>query len=287
MTSPCYKSARKFIYSNARLLERHLFSFHFEKGSPTNVLNALKAYQHENGLFGYGLEPDKRASAAQPVDQAFAMEVLDAVQADGSQFLNICHALEKLSNEDGGLPFSHPSVATDPHAEWWACDDIQPSSINPTGIILSWLWKNRVTHPWMGDAEKFCWLALKDVPPTSCHSIFNALAFLSKNPNKERAAAELPRLKQLLRNATCFDPQAQGYVFTPLSFAPSPESAGAACYSEKELQPHLKFLADQQETDGGWPINWPALSDGVLSECRGVVTLRNLQILRAYGALEQ
>ena len=120
MLNPDFNRARDFIYSNARLIERHLFSFQFEDGAADMVERALSGYQHANRLFGFGLEPDKRASAPQPVDQAIAMEILDAMGASRGRFEAICVSLRHLTNADGGLPFSHQSVEAAPHAAWWA-----------------------------------------------------------------------------------------------------------------------------------------------------------------------
>lgn len=277
--------ARNFILANARVLERHLFAFEFDAGFARPVQRALEAYRHDSGLFGYGLEPDKRASEPQPVDQAIAMEVLTDIGADPAAFLSICDGLTFLSNADGGLPFSHPTVRAAPHAPWWACDAPQGSSINPTGVILSYLWRNGVSHPWMEAAEAVCWQGLERLDPKSCHSIQNALAFLAAHPDRVRAGQALQKLRDLVRGATCFDVAAEGYVFSPLIFAPSPESPAAGFYSEAELRAHLAALSAAQEEDGGWPINWPPISAGVLSECRGIVTLRSLRILREYGRL--
>ena len=286
MDHPNLAKARDYIYANARLLERHLFSYHFESGSAEPVRRALAAYQHGSGLYGYGLEPDKRATPPQPIDQAIAMELLDVIGAQPSEFLSICDALDDLTNPDGGLPFSHPSVETAPRAFWWACEEPQVSSINPTGVILSYLWKNGVSHPWMERAEAFCWDALTKLDATSAHSIQTALAFLASNPDTERAEQALQKLRKLLREATVFQPGADGYVFSPLHFAPSPASPAARFYTKDEIQPHLEALINQQQEDGGWPINWPAISEGVLVECRGTVTLRNLLILKAYDRLK-
>ncbi|WP_375551964.1 hypothetical protein [Rhodophyticola porphyridii] len=285
MPQPDVEKARNFIFCNARLLERHLFSFHFEGGPAEIVERALNAYRHQNGLFGFGLEPDKRASEPQPVDQAFAMEILDAIGASKSSFLSVCDALNELTNEDGGLPFSHPTVETAPHAPWWGCRETQSSSINPTGIILSFLWANGLSHPWMMRAEEFCWEALNGLEVTSFHSIQNGLTFLATHPDKQRAEAALSTFRDLVRASTCFDTDPEGYAFSPLIFAPSPNSPGASFFTHEEIQPHLQFMIDQQQDDGGWPINWPPISDGVHSECRGIVTLRNLNILKSYNSL--
>ena len=209
------KKARDFILLNARLIERHLFSFHFEKAPPQRVRAALTGYCHESGLYGFGLEPDKRATDPQPIDQAIALEILDTIEAKAECFISVCNGLSDLSNGDGGLPFSHPSVETAPHAFWWDCPQKQPSSINPTGIILSLLWKNTIHHPWMDQAETFCWDAINHIPEDSSHSLLNALAFLSQYPDQDHAYPFLQGLGEKIRTSTNLDPHAEGYVVSP------------------------------------------------------------------------
>jgi len=54
------QKAQDFIWCNARLIERYLFTLLFANGSREPVLAALRAYQNEDGGFGNALEPDKR-----------------------------------------------------------------------------------------------------------------------------------------------------------------------------------------------------------------------------------
>lgn len=75
--------ARRFFLTNTRLLERHLFHHLFEDGSREAVLQALLAYQTEANGFAYGLEPDKRTSNPQPIDQEQALSVLADSGPDG------------------------------------------------------------------------------------------------------------------------------------------------------------------------------------------------------------
>lgn len=283
MTQPNLSQARDFILANARLLDRHLFAFHFENAPARAVLAALLGYRHDSGLYAYGLEPDKRSAAPQPIDQATAMQVLTEIQADKAHFETICDGLDQLTAPDGGLPFSYPTVRDAPRAPWWDCAGAQPGSINPTGIILSYLWQNGVSHPWMQRAEAFCWAALETLAPNSAHSVETALAFLAHAPDRARADAALAGLAPVVRGAVSFDPDATGYVFSPLTLAPMPTSPAARFFTDAEIAPHLQKMVDTQQEDGGWPINWPPISPGVEAECRSIVTLRNLRTLRAYG----
>ena len=81
MTS-VFDHAETFIWSNARLLERRLFAYHFRGGARQAVLAALRAYQNEDGGFGQALEPDIRCPDSQPVPVQHALEIMDAVGAD-------------------------------------------------------------------------------------------------------------------------------------------------------------------------------------------------------------
>ena len=52
--------ARHFLKAEARPLDRALFEHRFEKAPAQVVLNALDAYQNEDGGFGRALEADLR-----------------------------------------------------------------------------------------------------------------------------------------------------------------------------------------------------------------------------------
>lgn len=41
-----FENARKFVYQNARPLDFARWKYHFEHGSPEEVLNILSAYPH-------------------------------------------------------------------------------------------------------------------------------------------------------------------------------------------------------------------------------------------------
>lgn len=276
-----FDDARAFVLTHGRLLDRLRFAALFEGGEAAPVLAALAAYRHPNGLYGHALEPDKRSPAPQPMDQWEAMRVLREQGAPDGAFLALCDALGPLTC-GGGLPFSHPSVTRAPHAPWWACTAPQPPSINPTGGMLAMLYERGLSHPWMGPAEALCWASLEALTE-GAHSLANALAFLEHAPDRPRAAAALPALHAMIRAATAFDPAAEGYIFSPLDFAPAPRADGL--YSAAELAPHLDRLTAAQQEDGGWPIHWPPLSPAIEAECRARRSIWALGVLRAYGRI--
>src|SRR5689334_15971212 len=122
--------AEEFVWSNARLLERRLFA-HLFKGAPAEpVRAALLAYQNQDGGFGNALEPDKRCTDSQPIDQEIAMRVLDDVGLDEAMARRMCDFLQTITTPEGGVPFVLPTVRSAPRAPWWNTDDDPPASLN-------------------------------------------------------------------------------------------------------------------------------------------------------------
>jgi len=115
---PTLERARQFFLKDARLLERHLFHYHFEGGARATVLRALLAYGTESGGFAYGLEPDKRSAKPQPIDQEQALRVLADIGPDEAVLARLLSFLPTITTPKGGLPFVLGSVADAPRAPW-------------------------------------------------------------------------------------------------------------------------------------------------------------------------
>lgn len=282
------ESAKTFILSNARLLERNLFAFLFQGGNRQKALSALQAYQNEDGGFGNALEPDKRTATSQPIDQEFALRVLDQIGFESSIALQICDFLETITT-DGGVPFVLPTVRDAPRADWWNTDtDKPPASINPTASISGLLHKYHIQHPWLARATEFCWGQLEGSPNISGNDLLCVLLFLEHVPDRDRAKQVFKQVstQMLTGGHIAYDPQASGYVFMPLDYAPSPNSLCRQLFDDVTIQTHLEALARRQQADGGWPISWNAISPACESENRGIVTIGALQTLKAYDYLK-
>lgn len=280
--------AQTFILNNARLLERNLFSFLFQDGDRQKVLSALLAYQNEDGGFGNALEPDKRTGTSQPIDQEFGLRVLDNISFDTTIALQICDFLETITT-DGGVPFVLPTVRDAPRAEWWNTDtDHPPASINPTASIAGLLHKNHIRHPWIERATEFCWQQIEHFQNISGNDLLCALLFLEDVPDRARAERAFEQISAYMLEGghIAYDPQASGYVFMPLDYAPSPHFMCRRLFDDATIRTHLVALTRRQQADGGWPISWTAVSPACELEYRGIVTVRALQTLKAYDYLK-
>ena len=176
-------SAQTFLLNNGRLLERHLFAYLFEDGPRAKVINALKAYQNEDGGFGNALEPDKRAPSSQPIDQESALRILDDVGLNGAVVEGLCDYLTTVTTDEGGVPFTLPSVQDAPHAPWWNTDESNPpASLNPTASIVGLLHKHSYMHPWLDRATTFCWERLESPGDLEVHTLLSVVVFLEHAP---------------------------------------------------------------------------------------------------------
>ena len=282
MPTNILESAQIFIWNNARLLERRLFSFLFEGGAGQSVITALSAYQNEDGGFGNALEPDKRTPSSQPIDQEFALRILDEVGFDAAVAEKVCEFLTTITTEEGGVPFALPSVRDAPRADWWNTEDDPPASINPTASIVGLLHRHKFQHAWVEKATEYCWRKIEGLRSESEHDLLCAAIFLENIPDRERAARLFQPIGEQIKKHTAFDPQAPGYTFKPLTWAPAPDSLCRSLFEDSQIDLHLKTLAAGQQADGGWPISWPAVSPACELEYRGVVTIHALKTLKAY-----
>ena len=289
-----FDRARAFIMSNARLLDRKRYEFHFEDGSAREVLDALRVYQNKDGGFGNALEPDMRCSESQPVFTEEALLLMDEVgEFDAGIIEGIASYLQGIQTaEDGGFPRVLSSVHSAPHAPWWGTANDQEACINPTGRILGLLYKQMAIpeitrEDWFHKAEEYVWRQLESAQSTDYHDLIQFISFLSHTPDRERAARHLDSLDHLLTapGAIERDPAAEGYVHKILDFAPQPDSYCAKFFTVDEIKFHLHALISQQQADGGWPIRWPPLSPANEMEWRGAVTVNRLLTLRAYEHL--
>jgi len=285
MSTNILDSAESFLWQNARLLERRLFSFLFKGGSRQRVITALSAYQNDDGGFGNALEPDKRTPSGQPIDQEFALRILDEVGFDAEIAENICDFLISIMTEEGGFLFVLPPARDARREEGGNKENNPPASINPTASIAGLLHKHKFRHAWLEKATEYSWRKIEALQNGSEHDLLCAAIFLENVPDRDRAEKIFQNIGEQIKERTAFDPTTPGYTFKPLTWAPVPGSICRRLFDDSQIDSHLKALAAGQQADGGWPISWPAISPACELEYRGVVTLGALKTLKAYGYL--
>lgn len=283
---PDLAAATDFVWRTARLLERRRFAYLFLDGEREAVVEALRPYQNPDGGFGNALEPDVRAPVSQPIPTWTALCILDEAEAFGDPMVaRACDYLLSISTAEGGVPYVLPSVRDYPRAPWWETEDQPPAALNPTAAIAALLHKHHVEHPWLVAATDYCWDKLDELDDTSAYEMRAVLPFLDFAPDRQRAERVFDRIgpKILEQHLVALSPAAGEDTHSPLDFAPTPTSLARRLFSDTLVEAHLDALASAQQEDGGWTINWLAWNPATTLEWRGVVTIRALVTLRAYG----
>ena len=290
------EKAGRFLWASGRVLEQRRFAFLFgDETAPAGVLTALDAYRAPDGGYAYGLEPDVRGPASQPVSMIAALRVLEETGALPGRAGPICDWLAEHTAADGGVPAVLPSLRPYPHPSWVPIPDEPVGELLPTGAIVAPLLRAGVEHPWLERAVDFCRHAVEGLRRTHPYEAEAAVAFLDAAPDRTWAIRQAVRLGETVREQriVLLDPArpqearlAPGYApgehHLPHDFAPHPDSLARAWFTDTELNRGLRHLAAGQQKDGGWPVRWAKWSPTTEVEARPSVTLAALLTLRAY-----
>jgi hypothetical protein len=272
--TPDFDAAAAFMAGHARVLDRRMFQRLFCDGAAGSVRHAVAAYRNSDGGFGYGLEPDCRATASQPAAVEMAMRMMDLADEWDSQLVgDAVDWLAAIAPAEGG------------DAPWWVPEDGHPASLIQTGQICGVLHARGFAHPWLDRATEVMWSRIDALTSPGGYEMFGVLSFLQHVPDRPRAAAAFARVGPLLTSCglVALDPDADGEAHSPLAFAPLPSSLARALFSEATIDAHLDHLAGSQREDGGWMFNWPSWSPAAEADWRGFLTVDALRVLRANG----
>jgi hypothetical protein len=285
-----FAAGDRFLLSQARLLERHLFAACFLGRPAARVAEALRGYQNEDGGFGHALEPDKRCPASLPVDVETAFQALATAGAvDHEMVARACDFLARVAEEagaGGAVPPAFPVIESFPRAAHWTEWTYEPG-LNPTAGLVGLLYQLGVDHPWRAAGAAYCWQQLEAGGlPGDAHAL-EILVFLEHVPDRQRAGQHAAQLALDLASIPLFhlDPDTPGYGLSPLDVAPLATSRWRRLFTDAQIDAHLDRLQKDQQADGGWPITWEPPSQAAVSEWRGIVTLGALRTLTSYGRL--
>jgi hypothetical protein len=293
-------SAADFMAAHARLLDRRRFDLLFgdgaDDGDPTAVLAAVEAYRNPDGGYGWGLEPDLRSRTSQPGGALHALEAFgDIAPATTERARQLCDWLDSVALPDGGLPFALSVPDPAGCAPFWASADATTSSLQITAVVA--VAAHRVAehdaavagHPWLARATNFCFAAIRDLgaEPHALELAFAVRLLDAAHPTHAEALELLDRLRRHI------PPDGLVHVaggteeefMRPLDFSPVPGRPARGLFAPETIDSELQRLADEQQPDGGWPVDFASYSPAATLEWRGHRTVEVLGVLRDNAAL--
>ena len=95
-------AAERFVFANARVLDRHRLAAFLHGASVTPVVQSLRAYRNPDGGFGHALEPDVRAPESEPAATLHALEVLAEIgRLDDPMVADAAAWIGRIADADG------------------------------------------------------------------------------------------------------------------------------------------------------------------------------------------
>jgi hypothetical protein len=275
-------AAETFIWSAARLVDRHRYAMLFEGVSADPVLAALSGYRNLDGGFGHALEPDLRCPGSQPAATLYGLEMLhEAGRLDSDLALGARAWIASIAAADGGIPNALPGFEPYPHSPWWSA---APGSFLTFALAAVLHAGGTSGDEWLDRATEWCWREVDRAPRPAGYWLKFASAFLDAVRDEDRAHAAIASLKSRV------DPGAlapaggtEGETLRPLDLSPRPGSRSRSLVSHDAVEAHLDAVEAEQREDGGWMFDWLAWSPEQTTAWRGIVTIRALTWLRDNG----
>lgn len=290
-----YQNARDFILTNARMIERRLFHYHFEQGDATGVFHAVYAYRNPDGGFGHGMEPDTASPESQPLFTVMALENLEEAGLLSQALLlqDFMPYIERITTPKGGIPWMFRPKGNYPCEEHFKTIK-EWAALSTTAPLLGLLEKYKVAHPWMEKAEAFVWEEIQRIKEKHvfCHLCTpRRLTFLQHTKDREKATKAIEDLKGWIMEdgVLCHNPKVEGWGLYgkphSLMYAPAPDSLLSPIFSAAQIEKDLDGLIAMQQEDGRWDT-WYGISEGMKLEWAGIQTLWTLRVLNHYGRIE-
>ena len=291
-----YLKARDFILTNARVIERRLFQFHFENDNPKGVFHSVYAYRNSDGGFGHGMEPDTASPESQPLFSIMALETLDEVRYLTKEIIlnDFMTYFESVTTEKGGIPWMFRPKSEYPCEEHFKTVK-EWAALSTTAPLLGFLEKYRIDIPWMKKAEQFVWSEFERIQDKHafCYlCVPRWLTFLEYTKNRNKAEKTINDLKNWISNngIICEDKADNGWGLYgkphSLNYATSPNSVLFSIFTKETLESDLETLISKQKEDGRWDT-WYGISEGTKLEWAGIQTLSVLKTLKNYDRIEE
>jgi hypothetical protein len=297
-----FERAKNYLYTNGRILDQRRYEYHFEGGSHAAVVEALAAFQNEDGGFGRGLEPDLRTMASSVIATSTAFGILREIGASARKpavQLGVQYLLDTYDKEKGVWPIIPPEVEDAPHAWWWSYEDSEKNFggflVNPRAAVAGHLqhYSSLVRPDFLAKVKTAVLEHLNTLLGTISVYDFECYLGLAEADGlpEDEEKQIVKKLAQLLPDSLQTDREkwlSEGGI-TPLVAAPRPDSVLSDVVDNELVQANLNVEIEAQLEDGSWPLGWDwspidqAAWNAAERDWKGYIIVNKLRMFRAYG----
>lgn len=299
-----FEKITKFIYENARELDKKLYFFYFHNGSQSDVIESLKKYQNSDGGFGHGLESDFRTPSSSAIATSLAIQYMEKIgtSKENEVLKNAMNYFSSSFSEEQGKWKPVPiNVNSFPHAPWWHLDRktglcaIDQSWENPTVEILGYLLK----YPNNFSNSRLEKLMLKTISMVlgyekkmeSEHSLYCYLSFYSHTSEETKTKIK-SKLSELILGTVNTNPSdwETKYVPRPLQFVDDPNSPFYPLLVHP-IEQNIDLLIRAIDSNEAWFPTWKWTDyedewQKARVEWAGKIAVENLAILKRFSKIE-
>ncbi len=307
-----YLKIEELIYSRARDLEIALFQHYMDNEDKLMAVHALTIYQNRDGGFGHGLEPDSLNPNSSGIQTQYALTILKELGCDHSNLDEVTeyvvyralhYVFHYAIDDNGYIPATIPTNNDFPCASWWKHNEEtykKEWAYNPTAYLYALgLWFTNPAHKYFKriikllpsclnhffDCEKInkyelrCYIELYDV-------------LLKKNIMPELHKKLENKINQEIDNLIVADLKNWGTndCVMPLDLLVYDYLINSE-ERKRLVEKNLDFLLTSRG-EGMWDINWTWCNEYQEFELqkikwRGVITVKNLTLLKKYKRIEE
>ena len=252
-----HSAAENFIWSAARLVDRHRYNMLFGDGAAGPVVEALRGYRNPDGGFGHALEPDLRCPDSQPAPTLYALEMLsEAGAADGALARDARGWIARVAEPDGGIPSVLTGFEDYPHAPWFQPG---PGSVLTLALAATLHAGGVTDDAWLDRATNWCWRSIEKAEQPGGYWLKYACAFLDAVPDEQRARAAIASLTARVDTSTVAPVGGvEGEALRPLDLSPAHAAGHVACSARTRSKlTSTPSSPSSSKTAAGCSTGWP------------------------------
>lgn len=293
------KAIYRYLTANARPVDVALHNFHFNNGPQQAVIEALVAYQNEDGGFGKGIEPDFQLPDSSSLGTTLAFQYLAKLEKPETTDLvrgGITYLLQTYDHQKNSWGIVPKKVNTYPHAPWWDYERSQQGFGwgNPGAEILGYLLRyralvqdtalvNTIAQRALGRLNELTEQEEPDFHELLCY------VRLYQQADQELQTQIYQPLANLITKVVNLNSKEWGsYVATPLTFIKTPDSPFISLFNHELIAANLDHLkqtivnGDHWEPTWDWGDDYPEAWVHAKRAWSGKLTVENMMVLKAF-----